>query len=59
MKVTAIVLAGGKNRRLGRSKALESVGGISIIERVVERLEPLTSQLLIVTSRERSNLLAV
>ena len=53
MKVTAIVLAGGKNRRLGRSKALESIGGMSIIVRVVERLEPLTSQILIVSSQEQ------
>ena len=59
MKVTSIVLAGGKNRRLGRSKALETVGGKNLIEHVIERLKPLTSQILIVTSRERSNLLAV
>ena len=57
MKVTAIILAGGRNQRLGRSKALESVGGMSIIERVVEQLEPLTSQILIVTSREQFDFL--
>jgi len=56
MKVAAIVLAGGKNRRLGRTKALEAIGGKSLIERVVERLEPLTSQILIVTSREQLDL---
>jgi len=50
MKIASIVLAGGKNRRLGRSKALEPIGGKSLIERVVERLEPVTSQILIVTS---------
>ncbi len=55
MKIPAIVLAGGKNRRLGRSKALESIGGKSIIVRVVERLESLTSHILIVTSREQLN----
>lgn len=54
MEVTSIVLAGGKNLRLGRSKALEVVGGKSLIERVVERLEPVTDQFLIVTSREQS-----
>jgi len=59
MKVTAIVLAGGKNTRLGRSKALETIDGKTLIEYVVKRLKPLTSQLLIVTSREQSNLLAV
>ena len=56
MKVTAIVLAGGKNQRLGRSKALEAIGGKGLIEHVVERLEPLTSQILIVTSREQLDL---
>ena len=53
MEVTSIVLAGGKNLRLGRSKALEVIGGKSLIERVIERLEPITNQLLIVTSREQ------
>ncbi len=59
MKVTSIVLAGGKNRRIGRNKALETIGGKTLIEYVVKRLRPLTSQILIVTSREQSNLLAV
>ena len=56
MKVTSIVLAGGKNLRLGRSKALEVVGGKSLIERVVERLAPITDRLLIVTSQEQPEL---
>ncbi len=56
MKVTSIILAGGKNLRLGRSKALETIGDKSLIECVVERLRPLTNQILIVTSREQSNL---
>ncbi len=56
MKATAIILAGGRNRRLGRNKALEIIGGKALIERVVERLDPLTSQILIVTSREQSDL---
>ena len=56
MKVTSIVLAGGKNLRLGRSKALETLNGRSLIERVIERLRPLTSQILIVTSQEQLDL---
>ena len=56
MEVTAIVLAGGKNLRLGRIKALEIIGGKSLIERVVERLEPVASQFLIVTSQEQPDL---
>jgi len=56
MKVTSIVLAGGKNLRLGRNKALESIDGKSLIEYVVERLKPLTNQILIVTSQEQFDL---
>ena len=56
MRIASIVLAGGKNRRLGRCKALEPIGGKTLIERVVERLEPLTGQILIVTSREQLEL---
>ncbi len=59
MKVTSIILAGGKNRRMGRNKALETIGGKTLIEYVIKGLRPLTSQLVIVTSREQSNLLAV
>ncbi|MDO8717159.1 MAG: molybdenum cofactor guanylyltransferase [Dehalococcoidales bacterium] len=53
MKVTAIVLAGGKSLRLGRNKALEPFLGKSLIEHVVDRLRPLSAQLLIVTSGEQ------
>lgn len=56
MEVTSIVLAGGKNLRLGRNKALEVIGGKSLIERVVERLAEITDQLLIVTSQEQTAL---
>ncbi|MBM2824749.1 MAG: molybdenum cofactor guanylyltransferase [Dehalococcoidales bacterium] len=59
MKVTSIILAGGKNRRLGRNKALETINGKSVIERVIERLAPLTAQLLIVTSPEQADILKV
>ena len=59
MEVTSIVLAGGKSLRLGRSKALEVIGGRSLIEWVVERLKPVSSQLLIVTSKEQSDLPAI
>jgi len=52
MKVASIILAGGKSLRLGRNKALETLNGKSLIEHVIERLRPLSSQLLIVTSQE-------
>ncbi len=58
MKVTAIVLAGGKSRRLGSvgSKALQTIAGKSLIERVADRVRPLTDQILVVTAREQFNL---
>lgn len=56
MKVTAIILAGGKNLRLGKNKALETIGGKIIIERVIERLRPLASQILVVTATKSNHL---
>jgi molybdopterin-guanine dinucleotide biosynthesis protein A len=49
-EVTSIILAGGKNLRLGRNKAFEVIGGKTIIERIFERLEPISSQIVVVTS---------
>lgn len=56
MKVTGIILAGGKSRRLGRNKVLESVSGKTLIQCVFERLKPAASQILIVTSQENRRL---
>lgn len=50
METTAIVLAGGRNLRLGKSKPLAIIGDKSLIERVIERLTPITNRILIVTS---------
>jgi len=56
MKTTTIILCGGKNLRLGRNKALELIGGKSLIEWVMERLRPLSSQSLVVTAKEKLDL---
>lgn len=56
MKPTSIVLAGGKSLRFGRNKALEAICGKSLIECVVQRLKPITGQILIVTSKELTDL---
>jgi molybdopterin-guanine dinucleotide biosynthesis protein A len=50
MKASGIILAGGKNLRLGTSKALVSIGGKTVIERIVGRLEPITDELIVVIS---------
>ena len=56
MKTAAIILAGGKSRRLGRNKALEPILGKRLIDQIIERIQPLASQILIVTSREQFHL---
>jgi len=43
---------------MGRCKALETICGKSLLERVIERLKPVSSQLLIVSSQEQSELLS-
>ena len=55
-KVTSIILAGGKNLRLGRNKAIENIGNITLIERVAKRLRPLTGHYIIVTSGDKFEL---
>jgi len=50
MKATSIILAGGKNKRFGENKALINIGGQTMIERVMERLGPLTDRFLVVTA---------
>lgn len=48
--MTAIILAGGKSSRLGRNKALQALEGKSLIQRVVERLDALSAEIVIVTA---------
>ncbi len=46
----AIVLAGGNSSRMGRPKALLQLGGVSLIERIVLQLRPLTDEIRIITN---------
>lgn len=46
--MTSIILAGGKSSRLGGDKALEFIGGKSLIQRVIERLALVSNRILIV-----------
>ena len=50
--MTTIVLAGGKSRRLGRAKALEEISGQSLIERVMELVFPLSTEIIVVTAQD-------
>jgi molybdopterin-guanine dinucleotide biosynthesis protein A len=59
MEITGIILAGGKNLRLGRNKALEKIGGVTVLERVVNRLQPIASHLVIVTADGKNQLIPI
>ncbi len=48
--VSGIILAGGRSRRLGRDKAVEPFGGQSLIRRVIERVAPLTDEIVVVVA---------
>ena len=48
--VTGIVLAGGKSIRLGRDKALETVGKRTLLQRVVDALAQVSDDIVVVTS---------
>ena len=48
--VSGIVLAGGVSRRLGRNKALESIGGEPLIARVIGRLSEIAGETVVVVA---------
>ena len=52
MGVSAIVLAGGLSRRLGRDKAVEPFDGEPLIRRVIGRLSELTTETVVVANSE-------
>ncbi len=52
-EATAIVLAGGMSRRLGRNKALEAVGGRPLILRVLDRLSAVSGRAVAVVNDEQ------
>jgi molybdopterin-guanine dinucleotide biosynthesis protein A len=49
-EVAGVILAGGKSSRYGRNKALETIEGVRLIERVVRILEVTFAHLVIVTN---------
>ena len=52
-QVSGIVLAGGMSRRLGRNKAVEPLGGVPLIERVISRLSQIASEIVVVVADDR------
>jgi molybdopterin-guanine dinucleotide biosynthesis protein A len=49
-RASVIILAGGQSRRLGRDKSLLPVGGEPLLARTVQRLAPLSDDLVVVTN---------
>jgi molybdopterin-guanine dinucleotide biosynthesis protein A len=56
IKPTSIILCGGKALRFGHNKAIDSVGGCTVIERIMRVLEPLSSQIIAVTSADKTDI---
>jgi molybdopterin-guanine dinucleotide biosynthesis protein A len=54
LKISGIILAGGRSLRLGHDKITEKVGTASLIETVVSRLDPLCKEIIIVTAKEKT-----
>lgn len=50
--ISAVVLAGGSSSRMGQNKALLKLGTDTMIERVVKSLQPLFSEIIVVTNNE-------
>ncbi|MDO8671493.1 MAG: molybdenum cofactor guanylyltransferase [Dehalococcoidia bacterium] len=50
MNTSAIILAGGRSKRLGRDKCLVKIGGEQSILRVIERVGQVASEVLVVTA---------
>jgi molybdopterin-guanine dinucleotide biosynthesis protein A len=50
MRVTGVILAGGKSRRMGRDKAFLPFGKGMLIERVIEVIQQVTEDALLITN---------
>ena len=55
MKITGIILSGGKSKRMGSDKGFIEIEGKPMIQHVIEHVWPLCDQLLISTNREEYN----
>ncbi len=59
MKVTGIILAGGKSARMGKDKSLLLYDNKPLIKRIVEELQPVVDDLVIVSNKVKYDFLGV
>lgn len=52
-KLSVCILAGGCSRRIGRNKALISFQGRPLIQRIVERVTPIASEIIIIAHQTK------
>jgi molybdenum cofactor guanylyltransferase len=52
LDVSSIILAGGKGTRLGRNKVVETIGNVSLLERVVFCLASLKTDIIVVVAKD-------
>ncbi len=53
--MTSIVLAGGRSLRLGQDKVMMTMAGQSLMQRVIARLAPLSSEVIVALSQRVEN----
>lgn len=47
MKLVAVIVAGGRSMRMGREKAFEPIGDVTILDRIISRLTPQAAKIVI------------
>lgn len=52
--MTGIILAGGESRRMGQNKAFLPWGGMTLIEHLIERLRPVTDEIIVAAKDRRA-----
>jgi molybdopterin-guanine dinucleotide biosynthesis protein A len=54
LDISCIVLAGGKSIRFGHDKILERIGNTNLLEKVISLVDPISTNIIIVTAKERA-----
>jgi molybdopterin-guanine dinucleotide biosynthesis protein A len=52
MKVSGIILAGGKSSRMGQDKGLIPIDGKPMIQNIIDALEPITEEIIIIANNK-------